>query len=146
MSFEDRVQGGQLQSVAQLVGDFVLYRADGQVAYQLAVVVDDAEQGVTDVVRGADLIDSTARQLHLQRLLGYPAPRYLHVPVAVNAFGEKLSKQTGAQAIDPSRRDDLIPRLLAFLGQRVTADLDEAVANWNPARIPRARLVATGGG
>lgn len=146
LSFEDRVQGGQLQGVEQLVGDFVLYRADGQVAYQLAVVVDDAEQGVTDVVRGADLIDSTARQLHLQRLLGYPAPRYLHVPVAVNAFGEKLSKQTGAQAIDPSRRDDLIPRLLAFLGQRVTADLDEAVANWNPARIPRARLVATGGG
>jgi glutamyl-Q tRNA(Asp) synthetase len=146
ISFEDRVQGGQLQSVEQLVGDFVLYRADGQVAYQLAVVVDDAEQGVTDVVRGADLVDSTARQLHLQRLLGYPAPRYLHVPVAVNAFGEKLSKQTGAQAIDPSRRDDLIPRLLAFLGQRATADLDEAVADWNPARIPRARLMATGGG
>ena len=146
LSFEDRVQGGQLQSVEQLVGDFVLYRADGQVAYQLAVVVDDAEQGVTDVVRGADLVDSTARQLHLQRLLGYPAPRYLHGPVAVDAFGEKLSKQTGAQAIDPSRRDDLIPRLLAFLGQRVTADLDEAVADWNPARIPRARLMATGGG
>jgi glutamyl-Q tRNA(Asp) synthetase len=101
---------------------------------------------VTDVVRGADLVDSAARQLHLQRLLGYRAPRYLHVPVAVNTFGEKLSKQTGAQAIDPSRRDDLIPRLLAFLGQRATADLDEAVANWNPARIPRARLAATGGG
>jgi glutamyl-Q tRNA(Asp) synthetase len=146
IAFEDRVQGAQLQSVGELVGDFVLYRADGQVAYQLAVVVDDAEQGVTDVVRGADLVDSAARQLHLQRLLGYRAPRYLHVPVAVNAFGEKLSKQTGAQAIDPSRRDDLIPRLLAFLGQRATADLDEAVANWNPARIPRARLAATGGG
>jgi glutamyl-Q tRNA(Asp) synthetase len=146
ISFEDRVQGAQQQSVEELAGDFVLYRADGQFAYQLAVVVDDAEQGVTDLVRGADLIDSTARQLHLQRLLGYPAPRYLHVPVAVNAFGEKLSKQTGAQAIDPSRRDDLIPRLLAFLGQRVTADLDEAVANWNPARIPRTRLAATGGG
>jgi glutamyl-Q tRNA(Asp) synthetase len=146
ISFEDRVQGSQQQSVAEQVGDFVLYRADGQVAYQLAVVVDDAEQSVTDVVRGADLIDSTARQIYLQRLLGYPAPRYLHAPVAVNAFGEKLSKQTGARAIDPSRRDDLIPRLLAFLGQRVTTDLDEAVANWNPARIPRSRVKAVAGG
>jgi len=146
ISFEDRVQGEQQQSVEALVGDFILYRADGQFAYQLAVVVDDAEQGVTHVVRGADLIDSTARQIHLQRLLGYPAPRYLHVPVAVNAFGEKLSKQTGAQAIDPSLRDNLMPRLLAFLGQRATSDLDEAVANWNPARIPRARLMVAAGG
>jgi glutamyl-Q tRNA(Asp) synthetase len=144
--FEDRVQGAQEQSVEELVGDFVLYRADGQFAYQLAVVVDDAEQGVTDVVRGTDLIDSTARQIHLQRLLGYPAPRYLHVPVAANAFGEKLSKQTGAQAIDPSRRQDLIPRLLAFLGQRVTLDLDQAVADWNPARIPRSRVKVAAGG
>jgi glutamyl-Q tRNA(Asp) synthetase len=146
ISFEDRVQGEQQQSVEALVGDFILYRADGQFAYQLAVVVDDAEQGVTHVVRGADLIDSTARQIHLQRLLGYPAPRYLHVPVAVNAFGEKLSKQTGAQAIDPSLRDNLMPRLLAFLGQRATSDLDEALASWNPARIPRARLMVAAGG
>jgi glutamyl-Q tRNA(Asp) synthetase len=146
IAFEDRVQGLQQQDVEHEVGDFVLYRADGLFAYQLAVVVDDAEQGVTDVVRGADLIDSTARQIHLQRLLDYPVARYLHVPVAVNAFGEKLSKQTGARAIDPARRDDLIPRLLEFLGQRVTADLDEAVANWNPAHIPRSRVKVAAGG
>jgi glutamyl-Q tRNA(Asp) synthetase len=140
VSFVDRVQGPREQDLAREVGDFVLYRADGQVAYQLAVVVDDAEQGVTDVVRGADLIDSTGRQIHLQRLLGYPQPRYLHVPVAVNASGEKLSKQTGAPALDPSRRDELLARVLAFLGQRATADLDEAVAEWDPGRIPRTRI------
>ena len=140
VSFRDRVQGSRQQDLAGEVGDFVLYRADGQVAYQLAVVVDDAEQGVTDVVRGADLFDSTGRQIHLQRLLGYPQPRYLHVPVAVNANGEKLSKQTGARALDPSRRDELLPRVLAFLGQRATADLDEAVADWDPGRIPRERI------
>jgi glutamyl-Q tRNA(Asp) synthetase len=140
VSFVDRVQGPREQDLAREVGDFVLYRADGQVAYQLAVVVDDAEQGVTDVVRGADLIDSTGRQIHLQRLLGYPQPRYLHVPVAVNASGEKLSKQTGAPALDPSRRDELLARVLAFLGQRATADLDEAVADWDPGRIPRTRI------
>jgi glutamyl-Q tRNA(Asp) synthetase len=140
VSFVDRVQGPREQDLAREVGDFVLYRADGQVAYQLAVVVDDAEQGVTDVVRGADLIDSTGRQIHLQRLLGHPQPRYLHVPVAVNASGEKLSKQTGAPALDPSRRDELLARVLAFLGQRATADLDEAVAEWDPGRIPRTRI------
>jgi glutamyl-Q tRNA(Asp) synthetase len=145
ITFEDRVQGLQRQSVEREVGDFILYRADGQFAYQLAVVVDDAEQGITDVVRGADLLDSTARQVHLQRLLGYPVPRYLHVPVAVNASGEKLSKQTGAQAIDPARRAQLLPRLLEFLGQGATADLDEALANWDPARIPRVRVKAVDG-
>jgi glutamyl-Q tRNA(Asp) synthetase len=145
IAFVDRVQGEQEQNLAREVGDFVLYRADGEVAYQLAVVVDDAEQGVTDVVRGADLIDSTARQIYLQRLLGEPAPRYMHVPVAVNARGEKLSKQTGAPAVDPARRDELLPRVLAHLGQRETSDLDEAIANWDPARIPRTRVRAIGG-
>jgi glutamyl-Q tRNA(Asp) synthetase len=146
ISFTDRVQGAQQQNLQQEVGDFVLHRADGQFAYQLAVVVDDAEQGVTDVVRGADLLDSTARQMHLQRLLGYPTPRYLHVPVAVNASGEKLSKQTGAQPLAPSRRDELLHLALAFLGQTPTNDLDEAVANWDAARIPRSRLIAAAGG
>jgi glutamyl-Q tRNA(Asp) synthetase len=145
IAFEDRVQGAQQQDLEREVGDFVLYRADGQFAYQLAVVVDDAEQGVTHVVRGADLLDSTPRQVLLQQLLGYSTPRYLHVPVAVNAAGEKLSKQTGARAIDPARRDELLPALLAFLGQRATAELDEAVANWDPARIPRARFRAVDG-
>ena len=139
VAFEDRVQGSQQQNLERDVGDFVLYRADGQFAYQLAVVVDDAEQGVTDIVRGADLLDSTARQIHLQRLLEYPTPRYLHLPVALNTAGEKLSKQTGAQPVDPSGREELMRSALAFLGQPPTSDLDEAVANWDPAHIPRRR-------
>ena len=142
IAFEDRVQGRQTQLLEHAVGDFVVFRADGQFAYQLAVVVDDAQQGVTDVVRGADLLDSTARQLHLQRLLRLPAPRYLHVPVAVNGAGEKLSKQSGAPALDLSRPERLIREALAFLGQRPTADLDEAVAAWDPGRIPRQRYRA----
>jgi glutamyl-Q tRNA(Asp) synthetase len=103
------------------------------------VVVDDAAQGVTDVVRGADLLDSTARQIYLQRLLGLPTPRYLHVPAAVNAAGEKLSKQTGAAPIDGNAS---LRRALRFLGQRETDDLGKAVRNWNPALIPAQRVQA----
>jgi glutamyl-Q tRNA(Asp) synthetase len=142
--FTDRVQGEIVQRVETEVGDFVLRRADGHYAYQLAVVVDDDAQGVTDVVRGADLLDSTARQIHLQRLLGAPMPRYLHVPVATSADGEKLSKQTAARAVGPS---ELRPAL-QFLGQAVPADLTprEALAwarrHWDAARVPRARTVA----
>ncbi len=98
--FNDRWQGEITQDLASEAGDFVLLRADGQWAYQLAVVVDDAAAGVTDVVRGADLIDSTPRQIFLQRALGLPTPRYLHVPVVTNAHGEKLSKQTEAAPLD----------------------------------------------
>ena len=99
IEFDDRFAGHVCQRLHDQSGDFVLKRADGFWAYQLAVVVDDAEQGVTDVVRGADLLDSTPRQIYLQRLLGVQTPRYLHVPVVRNANGEKLSKQTGATAI-----------------------------------------------
>jgi glutamyl-Q tRNA(Asp) synthetase len=137
IAFTDRAQGLVTQNLARQVGDFVLLRADGRFAYQLAVAVDDAEQGITDVVRGADLLDSTARQIWLQRLLGFPTPRYLHVPMAVNAAGEKLSKQTGAAPITPSK--EFIRNALQFLGQPPTDDLAEAVANWNPARIPSRR-------
>ncbi len=143
IAFVDRVQGSQRQSLAREVGDFVLYRADGLFAYQLAVVVDDAAQGVTDVVRGADLLDSTARQIYLQALLGVPTPRYLHVPVAINAKGEKLSKQTGASPVDVSRRDSEIRAALRFLGQPETGSLAEAVRAWNPALIPAQRARAT---
>ncbi len=101
VAFEDRFAGHREQRLASESGDFVLKRGDGYWAYQLAVVVDDAGQGVTDVVRGADLIDSTPRQIYLQRLLKVPTPRYLHLPVVRNANGEKLSKQTGARAILP---------------------------------------------
>jgi glutamyl-Q tRNA(Asp) synthetase len=137
VEFTDRLQGRRSQVLSRDVGDFVLYRADGQFAYQLAVVVDDAAQGVTDVVRGADLLDSTARQIFLQRLLGLSTPRYLHVPVAVTAAGEKLSKQSGAAAVDLSRPERELARALAFLGQ--PESLEEAVRQWNPALIPARR-------
>jgi glutamyl-Q tRNA(Asp) synthetase len=140
VEFTDRVQGKQSQLLERDVGDFVLYRADGQFAYQLAVVIDDAAQGVTDVVRGADLLDSTPRQIYLQRLLGYATPRYLHVPAAINAAGEKLSKQTGAAPILP--RPDVLRRALSFLGQRETDALQQAVRNWDPALIPARRHLA----
>ncbi|NWG31944.1 MAG: tRNA glutamyl-Q(34) synthetase GluQRS [Rhodocyclaceae bacterium] len=116
VDFVDLVQGPQHQDLAREVGDFVLLRADGLFAYQLAVVVDDADQGVDHVVRGADLIHSTARQIHLQRLLGLPTPQYAHLPVAVDAAGAKLSKQTRAAPLDVR---DPVPALVAaarFLG------------------------------
>jgi glutamyl-Q tRNA(Asp) synthetase len=147
--FTDRVQGKISQFVETEVGDFVLRRADGLFAYQLAVVVDDAAQGVTDVVRGADLLDSTARQIFLQRLLGYATPRYLHVPVVTNGAGEKLSKQTRA----PDARPEDIPHALDYLGMPSPAGLagrellDWAVGHWNSARVPRVRaLIASSGG
>jgi glutamyl-Q tRNA(Asp) synthetase len=132
--FTDRIQGDQSQELGRDVGDFVLCRADGQFAYQLAVVVDDAEQGVTDVVRGADLLDSTARQIHLQRLLGYSAPRYFHVPVAVDENGEKLSKQTGAEPV--AEASDALRRAFVFLNQPATDDLAEGLRNWDASRVP----------
>lgn len=144
IALEDRLQGTITQSVEREVGDFVVFRADNTFAYQLAVVVDDAEQGVTDVVRGADLIDSTPRQIHLQRLLGLPTPRYLHVPVAVTAAGEKLSKQK--DAAEGSSRD--LRAALAFLGHAAPADvadgelLEWAKGAWNPGAIPRRRTIA----
>src|SRR5438128_2072886 len=138
--FRDRLQGAQSQVLERDIGDFVLYRADGLFAYQLAVVVDDKAQGVTDVVRGADLLDSTPRQIHLQRLLGLPTPRYLHVPIAVDAAGEKLAKQTGAGAIAPTW--STFQKALRFLGQPEADSLDEAVRNWNPALISPRRAQA----
>ncbi len=141
--FTDRVQGETAQSVQTEAGDFVLLRADGLFAYQLAVVVDDAAQGITDVVRGADLLDSTARQIILQRLLGLATPRYLHAPVATNSAGEKLSKQTRA----PDARPQDIPKALAFLGMQVPAGiagadlLEWAAGNWDAAHVPRARTL-----
>ena len=139
--FTDRVQGTIEQSVECEVGDFVLRRADGIISYQLAVVVDDAAQGVTDVVRGADLLDSTARQIHLQHLLEVTTPRYLHTPVATNSAGEKLSKQTRAADATP---EDL-PRALEFLGIKAPEGLaskelrEWATDNWEPASVPRVR-------
>jgi glutamyl-Q tRNA(Asp) synthetase len=114
--FEDRMQGRIMQNLARETGDFVLRRGDGIWAYQLAVVVDDAAAGITDVVRGADLQDSTPRQIFLQRALGLPTPTYMHLPVVLNEKGEKLSKQTKARPIAASDRESLLRLAFDFLG------------------------------
>lgn len=148
VTFEDERFGALQQDVATAVGDFVLKRADGLYAYQLAVVLDDAGQGITEIVRGADLLDSTARQIVLQRLLGLPRPAYMHLPVAVNAAGEKLSKQTLAPQVDAVRAGVNLCAALRFLGQdppgalaaeRPAAILSWAVAHWRPLAVPNAR-------
>jgi len=147
--FEDAVQGPMAEEVSRAVGDFVLLRADGLFAYQLAVVVDDAAAGVTHVVRGADLLDSTARQIVLQNCLGLPRLQYAHLPVVVNEAGEKLSKQTLARAVDEGNPSRTLFAALAFLGQDPPAELAEAprpellawaVAHWRLGRVPRQRI------
>jgi glutamyl-Q tRNA(Asp) synthetase len=122
VGFDDRRAGPFAQDLAGAVGDFVVRRADGLFAYQLAVVVDDEDQRITDVVRGEDLLDSTPRQILLQRLLGYATPRYLHLPLALNESGEKLSKQTRA----PAAGKESLPRALRFLGLPLPLELEAA--------------------
>jgi glutamyl-Q tRNA(Asp) synthetase len=148
IAFDDLLQGRMAQQLERDLGDFVLHRADGLFAYQLAVVVDDAEQGITDVVRGADLLDSTPRQIYLQRILELPTPRYAHLPVAVNAQGQKLSKQTLAAPLDERRPVPALVAALRFLGQEPPASLEAgtvsdlwqwALENWRIDRVPRAR-------
>ncbi len=131
IDWHDRRLGDQQQNVAEQVGDFVLVRADGLFAYQLAVVVDDAAQGITDVVRGEDLADNTARQIVLQRALGLSTPRYLHTPLVLGENGEKLSKQNGAQALDLSDPLGALNEAAAVLGLGVQAgSVGEALAVW----------------
>lgn len=146
LAFDDRLQGRVQQDMEREVGDFVIRRADGLFAYQLAVVVDDAEQRITDIVRGSDLLDSTPRQLLLQRLLELPSPRYLHLPVAVNASGQKLSKQTHAPPLDPGNPVPALVAALRFLGQHPPPGLADsdlaslwrwASSNWDPAALPQ---------
>jgi glutamyl-Q tRNA(Asp) synthetase len=148
--FEDRLQGRIAQVLERDVGDFVLRRADGLFAYQLAVTVDDHFQGISDIVRGADLLASTPRQIWLQRCLGYATPNYAHLPVVGNAAGEKLSKQTLAPALDTARAAELLVAALRFLGQPVTPELSRATvgevwawarAHWSFATIPRRPLI-----
>jgi glutamyl-Q tRNA(Asp) synthetase len=146
IAFDDRVQGRTEQNLAREVGDFVVRRADGLYAYQLAVVVDDFEQGITDVVRGADLLWSTPRQILLQRRLGYPEPRYAHLPVAVNRNREKLSKQTLAAPLSTAEAPRQVWRALRFLGQKPPGELERAslpdvwawaCAHWYTGDVPR---------
>jgi len=148
IAFEDGLQGPIVQDLVRDVGDFLLYRLERVFSYHLAVVVDDAAQGVTDVVRGADLLDSTPRQIYLQRLLGVPTPRYAHLPVVVDERGEKLSKQTLAAPVDLECPTPALFEAFRFLGQAPTVDLRRgrprdlwawARENWDPTRVPRAR-------
>jgi len=149
--FTDRVQGEYRQHLGREVGDFVIRRRDGLYAYQLAVVLDDAWQGVTDVVRGADLLDSTPRQLYLQELLGLPQPRYLHVPLLIQPDGNKLGKSYRSPPLPTDQAAPLLVRALRALGQSVPAELAAArpqellswaVSHWDVARIPRCPTLA----
>jgi len=145
VQFQDGLRGVVRQDVHAEVGDFVLRRADGYWAYQLAVVVDDADQGITDVVRGADLLDSTARQILLQQALGLPTPRYLHLPLLLEPDGHKLSKSDAARPVDPHAPVPALQQAWAQLGQdpswlagcsRVPDLLARARSGFDPARLP----------
>lgn len=146
ISFVDAIQGMYAQDVGREVGDFVIRRADGITAYQLATVLDDAFQGVSEIVRGADLLSSTPRQILLQRQLSLPQPRYAHVPVLVDRHGEKLSKSTGALALDVERKPVQFWECLTYLGQQPPDSLRDAslmrlhrwaADNWQIQRVPR---------
>lgn len=148
--FDDAIQGAVSQRLAHDVGDFALLRADGYFSYQLAVVADDADAGITHVVRGADLLDSTPRQIFLQSCLGVATPAYAHLPVAVNAQGEKLSKQTLAPALDAVSPAPTLYAALRFLGQVPPPELARgsvaetwrwAGAHWDMARVPQRRTI-----
>ena len=153
IGFVDRLQGPAAQNLERDVGDFVLFRADGLFAYQLAVVVDDAEQGVNSVVRGIDLLDSTPRQIWLQQCLGVATPTFAHLPVVVNAAGEKLSKQTLAPAIDARQGGRLMAKALALLGHPPPRELIGgtlptiwawAIEHWSLSQVPAVRAIYPG--
>ncbi len=150
IQFDDALQGRISQNLEKEIGDFVVKRADGLFAYQLAVVVDDAFQDITHIVRGADLLDSTPRQIYLQRLLGLRIPQYLHLPVAVNESGEKLSKQTLAAPVDETHPVKTLLRVLDFLQQHPPAELlgcdvkvllEWATANWDATKMRGIRTL-----
>ncbi|NOQ90754.1 MAG: tRNA glutamyl-Q(34) synthetase GluQRS, partial [Gammaproteobacteria bacterium] len=145
IEFNDIVMGKQSQNIARQCGDFVIKRRDGLFAYQLAVVVDDALQNITEIVRGSDLLDSTPRQIYLQQLLAYPTPDYCHLPLAVDSDGNKISKSEGATKVDIKNREKLMCDVLDFLGQNPPADLSHsnindiwswAIEHWDMCNIP----------
>lgn len=136
ISFVDAIQGQQTQCIADEIGDFVIRRADGVIAYQLAVVIDDAAQNITHVVRGADLLLSTPRQIYLQRLLGLPTPSYAHIPVVRNEEGNKLSKSTAAPAIDPHNPLPTLQAAWHWLGQPPLSTTPSSVTDFWSQAIP----------
>jgi glutamyl-Q tRNA(Asp) synthetase len=149
VEFEDRVLGLQRRDLERESGDFVLLRADGVWSFHLASAVDDAQMGMTDIVRGADLLESSARQIHVLLALGEPVPTYAHLPIARDAAGEKLSKQTRAPAVDPARAGEVLVDALRFLGQPVPDGLSRAdlhavwqwaLDNWDLRRVRREAL------
>ena len=149
VKFEDGFLGWQERDLEREAGDFVLYRADGVFSFHLAAAVDDAELGMTDVVRGADLLESSARQIYVVTSLGLPVPRYAHLPIAVDARGEKLSKQTHAAPLDLAHPAFELMRALRFLDQSPPEELATAsvhavwqwaTRNWRPRQIPRNTL------
>lgn len=143
VTFDDALQGPQRENLRETVGDFVIRRADGHYSYQLACVADDAFQGITDVVRGQDLLDSTARQIWLQRCLDLPMPTYRHLPLVLDGSGNKLSKSTHALPVDPREPTPTLRRALAFLHQPLPSSvtgveglLAHALADFDPALMP----------
>ncbi len=150
ITFKDAIQGKMTQNMRDDIGDFILKRADHIIAYQLAVVVDDALQGVTNIVRGADLLDSTPRQIYLQQLLGYFQPQYAHFPIACNSQGEKLSKQTLAEKINAQNASQQLFLALTFLNQNPPETLQFssiksiwqwAFEHWKLTRILNTRQI-----
>lgn len=148
--FSDHLQAPYSQSLHADVGDFVIKRADGLFAYHLAVIVDDAEQSITEIVRGADLIDSTPRQIYLQQLLELPTPAYIHLPVVIDEFGNKLSKASITKAVNVDNPVDTLIKALTFLGQSPHEQLSKAtvkevlqwaINNWTLKNIPQAREI-----
>ena len=146
LDFDDDVFGHISENIAETVGDFVIFRRDGLFAYQLAVVVDDAEHGITDIVRGADLLDNTSRQIYLQQRLCLSTPAYTHIPLVVNDKGEKLSKQTGASALTWDNPSQYLWLALTLLGQHPADALQSedcatilawAVSHWQRENIPK---------
>lgn len=149
IGFSDGIVGSYAQNLAGDIGDFVLLRADGYWAYQLAVVADDAEQGVTHIVRGQDLLVSTPRQIYLQQCLDVPTPQYAHLPLLTNAQGQKWSKQTLAPALDLNRREQLLRQVFRYLNlpeapetDRPAELLDWAVAHWDMDKVPKHAITA----
>ena len=151
IEFDDMLHGHTTQQLEKDIGDFVVKRADGLFAYQLAVVVDDAFQRITHVVRGADLLSSTPRQIYLQHLLNLPTPNYLHLPVVTNSQGEKLSKQTLAKPVDSTLPSELLHSALQFMQQNapkelsdydVTSILNWAVTNWNYKALNQIKSIS----
>lgn len=150
LCFNDKIHGITCQNLSREVGDFVLRRADGYFAYHLATVVDDADQGVTHIIRGYDLITSTPRQIYLQNLLGYKTPIYAHVPVITDSLGQKLSKQTHAHPVSPKEASRLLTAALRILGQNPDDKLrfatiseiwDWAISQWKLSSVPKKAAI-----